>query len=68
MSIVKDLVMSSIQLINQPLGGQIGNYLKSCLESSKFNKLIVLVAFVKNSGVLRLKKSFEAVSKKRSRD
>lgn len=63
MSIVKDLVMSSIQLINQPLGGQIGNYLKSCLESSKFNKLIVLVAFVKNSGVLRLKKSFEAFRK-----
>ena len=55
--------MSSIQLINQPLGGQIGNYLKSCLESSKFNKLIVLVAFVKNSGVLRLKKSFEAFRK-----
>lgn len=55
--------MNSVQLINQPLGGQIGNYLQSCLESSKFNKLIIVVAFAKNSGVLRLKKAFETFRK-----
>lgn len=55
--------MSSVQIINQPLGGQIGNHLKSYLESPKFNKLIIVVAFAKNSGVLRLKKSFEEFRK-----
>lgn len=60
---IKDCVMNSVQLINQPLGGQIGNYLQSCLESSKFNKLIIVVAFAKNSGVLRLKKAFETFRK-----
>lgn len=55
--------MNSVQLINQPLGGQIGNYLQSYLESSKFNKLIIVVAFAKNSGVLRLKKAFETFRK-----
>lgn len=60
---IKDCVMSSIQLLSQPLGGQIGNYLKSCLENSKFDKLIIVVAFAKNSGVLRLKKSFEEFRK-----
>lgn len=60
---IKDYVMNSVQLINQPLGGQIGNYLQSYLESSKFNKLIIVVAFAKNSGVLRLKKAFETFRK-----
>lgn len=60
---IKDCFMSSIQLLSQPLGGQIGNYLKACLESSKFDKLIIVVAFAKNSGVLRLKKSFEEFRK-----
>lgn len=59
--------MNSVQLINQPLDGQIGNYLQSYLESSKFNKLIIVVAFAKNSGVLRLKKAFETFRKSGAR-
>lgn len=59
LSVIKDYSMSSVQLMNQPLGGQVGNYLRACLESSKYSKLIIVVAFAKNSGVLRLKKSLE---------
>ena len=55
--------MSSIRLLNQPLGGQVGNYIKDCLEDSKYNKLTIIVAFAKNSGVLRLKESLEAFRK-----
>lgn len=63
MPAIKDSSMRSVQLLHQPLGGQVGNYLKGCLEGLKYNKLVIVVAFAKNSGVLRLKKSFEAFRK-----
>lgn len=47
--------MAKPTIINQPLDGQLGNYLIENLESSKFKKLNIVVAFAKNSGVLRLK-------------
>ena len=45
-------------LLNQPFNGQLGNILKEKLEAP-YNKFVILSAFAKNSGVLRLKPAME---------
>ncbi len=45
--------------MNQPFTGQLGNRLIELLESPDFHTLKIFVAFAKNSGVLRVKKSLE---------
>jgi hypothetical protein len=42
-----------MELINQPFSGQLGNRLIQMLASGDFHTLNVVVAFAKNSGVLR---------------
>lgn len=48
-----------MELMNQPFTGQLGNRLIELLESSDYHTLNIVVAFAKNSGVLRLKDSIE---------
>lgn len=48
-----------MELINQPFTGQLGNRLLELLESPDYHTLIIVVAFAKNSGVLRVKDSLE---------
>lgn len=45
--------------MNQPLTGQLGNRLVELLESQDYQVLNIVVAFAKNSGVLRIKDSLE---------
>lgn len=45
-------------LLNQPFNGQLGDILKDKLQAP-YNKFIILSAFAKNSGVLRLKPALE---------
>jgi len=47
-----------MELFNQPFTGQLGNRLIDALDSKDYNTLNIIVAFAKNSGVLRLKDSF----------
>ena len=47
--------MPNTTVINQPLNGNLGDYLISCLEDADFDIANIIVAFAKNSGVLRLK-------------
>mgnify|MGYP000123991500 CR=1 FL=1 len=51
--------MPDITVINQPLDGNLGDFLISCFEDSDFKVVNIIVAFAKNSGVLRLKPSLE---------
>ena len=46
-----------MELLNQPFNGQLGNRLIQALDSDTFQSLTIVVAFAKNSGVLRLKDS-----------
>lgn len=48
-------------ILNQPFQGQLGDVLKAEL-ASDYQSLIIFSAFAKNSGVLRLKESFEKFS------
>lgn len=48
-----------MELMNQPFTGQLGNRLIELLESSDYHTLNIVVAFAKNSGVLRIKNSLE---------
>lgn len=50
----------SIELMNQPFTGQLGNRLIELLDSSDYHTLNIVVAFAKNSGVLRIKDSLES--------
>jgi len=45
--------------MNQPFTGQLGARLIELLDSSDYHTLNIVVAFAKNSGVLRIKDSFE---------
>lgn len=54
-------------LMNQPFNGQFGDYLIDCLENASFSSLDMVVAFAKNSGVLRLKEAFETFRSKGSK-
>lgn len=44
-----------MELMNQPFTGQLGNRLIELIDSGNYNTLNILVAFAKNSGVLRIK-------------
>lgn len=50
-------------LINQPFDGQLGNILIEKLKE-EYNRLTIVVAFAKNSGVLRLKQELERFKSK----
>lgn len=45
--------------MNQPFNGQLGNRLIELLESQDYHTLNIVVAFAKNSGVLRVKDALE---------
>lgn len=49
----------SMELINQPVNGQLGDRLIDLLNSSDYHTLDLIVAFAKSSGVLRMKTAFE---------
>lgn len=49
-----------MELINQPFSGQLGNRLIELLNSPDYETLDIIVAFAKNSGVLRI---FESTSR-----
>lgn len=51
--------MPDATVINQPLDGNLGDFLIDCLENSDFRAVNIMVAFAKNSGVLRLKPALE---------
>ncbi len=48
-----------MKLMNQPLNGQLGNDLIELLDSPNYHTLNIIVAFAKNSGVLRIKDSLD---------
>lgn len=48
-----------MKLINQPFDVQLGNYLIELLDSKHYQTLNIVVAFAKNSGVLRIKESLK---------
>lgn len=48
------------KLINQPFGGQLGTVLKEKLSGDSYKHFIIVSAFAKNSGVLRMKESLKA--------
>lgn len=47
-------------MINQPFNGQLGTILKEKLNDERYGHFIILSAFAKNSGVLRIKKDLQA--------
>ena len=51
--------MFDTTVINQPLSGNLGDYLISCLEDSDFEVANIIVTFAKISGVLRLKPALD---------
>ncbi|MGS7254875.1 hypothetical protein [Enterobacter hormaechei] len=53
-----------MELMNQPFTGQLGNRLIELLESPDYHTLNIVVAFAKNSGVLRIKDSLERFRKR----
>lgn len=48
-----------MKLLNQPLNGQLGTELIELLDSGSYKTLNIVVAFAKNSGVLRLRNAFQ---------
>lgn len=48
-----------MRLFSQPFDGQLGEVLLEGLNSSEFHRLNIVVAFAKNSGVLRLREAME---------
>lgn len=48
-----------MKLINQPVNSQLGNELVKLIQTNKYNEIYIVVAFAKNSGVLRLKDYFD---------
>lgn len=48
-----------MELLNQPFSGQLGNRLIELLNSPDYHTLNIVVAFAKNSGVLRIKDALE---------
>ena len=48
-----------LELINQPFDGQLGTILKEKLSEGKYNHFVIISAFAKNSGVLRMKESLK---------
>lgn len=48
-----------LQLINQPFNGQLGTILKDKLSKNTYKYFVIISAFAKNSGVLRMKESIQ---------
>ncbi len=48
-----------IELIDQPISEQLGTILKSKLSEDKYKYFVIVSAFAKNSGVLRIKESLQ---------
>lgn len=48
-----------LQLVNQPFNGQLGSILKDKLSEGSYKYFIIVSAFAKNSGVLRMKESLQ---------
>lgn len=48
-----------LQLINQPFNGQLGTILKDKLSKDTYKYFVIISAFAKNSGVLRMKESIQ---------
>ncbi|MBO4867451.1 MAG: phospholipase D family protein [Ruminococcus sp.] len=48
-----------IKLVNQPFEGQLGNILIDKLSEDKYKSFVIVSAFAKNSGVLRIKDSIK---------
>lgn len=55
--------MAEITVINQPRNGQLGDFLTEALKRDVYREFNAVVAFAKNSGVLRLKDSIESYRK-----
>ncbi|MBI0006342.1 phospholipase D family protein [Gilliamella sp. W8126] len=53
-----------MELINQPFTGQLGNRLIELLGSSDYHTLNIVVAFAKNSGILRIKNALDEFRKR----
>jgi HKD family nuclease len=53
-----------MKLMNQPFNGQLGDQLIKLLDSPNYHTLNIVVAFAKNSGVLRIKNSLEKFRKR----
>lgn len=53
-----------MELLSQPFTGQLGNRLIELLDTPEYHTLNVVVAFAKNSGVLRIKDSLERFRKR----
>ena len=53
-----------MELMNQPFTGQLGNRLIDLLDSADYQTLNIIVAFAKNSGVLRIKDALERFRKR----
>lgn len=53
-----------IELITQPFEGQLGTILKDKLMERKYQHFVIVSAFAKNSGVLRMKDSLQAFRKR----
>tara|TARA_R110000850_G_scaffold148836_5_gene271203 strand:- start:13660 stop:14886 length:1227 start_codon:yes stop_codon:yes gene_type:complete len=49
-----------MELMNQPLDGQLGTRLLELLDSPHYDTLNIVVAFAKNSGVLRIKDALDS--------
>ena len=49
-----------MEIINQPLNEQLGNRIISMLKSAEYNKVVFIVAFAKEGGVLRLKEALDS--------
>lgn len=56
-----------MEILNQPFSGQLGDRLIECLDSPTYQSLNVIVAFAKNSGVLRIKDALERFRKRGSK-
>lgn len=53
-----------MELLNQPFNGQLGDRLIKLLDSPDYQTLNIIVAFAKNSGVLRIKGALERFRKR----
>ena len=53
-----------LKMINQPFNGQLGTILIEKLSEDKYNHFVIVSAFAKNSGVLRMKESLRAFREK----
>lgn len=53
-----------MEILNQPFNEQLGDRLIGYLDSTKYQSLNIIVAFAKNSGVLRIKDAFERFRKR----